>query len=233
MRAPSDIKTKRLLGIGVLTAAAAVVAMGVLPRSVGAADPPGGKSVQRQVHIMERVIDEMLIDSPNWLISGGHDVRGHYIPGHGAIFTFEASLVGGDWSGDWGGWSGLRHLGRHMSFFWDDDEDDDRDRDRDRRDRDKDEDRDWRDRYLDREARRYDRGKDEVIEVLLDFGDVLDDLKDSETVTVIGYLEDADYFWDKDLSNLSVKAKVSDLKSYAEGKIKEDEMVKRMVIEEY
>jgi hypothetical protein len=224
---------RKILGLAILAPAAAMVVTGFFPGSANAGDPPGGKVIQRQVRIMERVVDEMLIDSPNWLVSGRDDTRGYYIPGHGAIFSFDATLVGSDWSGS-GSWSGLRALGRHMGFFWNDDEDDwDRDRDRESDDRGDAKDRDMRDRYLDREARRYEHGKQEVVDVLLDFGDVLEGLKDDEWVTIVAYLGNADYFYDEDLENLVVKGKMRDLKAYAGDKVKRDEMMKRITIEEY
>lgn len=217
------------------TVAAAAIVGGLPPAGeLVAGDPPGGEKLDRSLRRLSRIMDEMLIDSPNWLVPGRDNTRAMYLPGHGAIFTFEATLV---------------NRGRSWNFsvgdrwvFWDDDDDDWRDRDRRRRDRDDDakssdsdadDSRSWRDRTRDREQRLYERGQREIIEVLMDYGDTLTDLKGGEWVTVMVYLDDADYFYDKDVYNLVMKVKIDDLRAHGSGSLSEDALAQKFVVEEY
>ena len=210
-------------------AGAACMVLAVVAAQSAAADPPGGKKMQREIRIFERVMDDMLIDSPNWLVPGRDNARGYYVPGHGPIFTFESSLV----TRGWGRRSGLKIFGSDHFVFWGDDDDDydydedddDRDRRRSRRDR--------REKSRDTEERRYDRGKQEVIDVFLDYGDSFDVAGSGEWVTVVAYLDDADVFDDNDISHLVMKAKIDDLRAYGSESLSEENMIAKIVVEEY
>ncbi|MEZ4649645.1 MAG: hypothetical protein R3E97_12850 [Candidatus Eisenbacteria bacterium] len=203
--------------------ALAVTGLLVLSLGVAQADPPS-KKAQREIRMFERVMDDMLIDSPNWLVPGRDITRGYYVPGHGVIYTFQASLVDRDW-------------GRKLRFnigWWDDD--DWRDR-RDRRDRDRDRDDDKsdsrKDRYVDREERLFERGKQEVFDLLYDFGDTMESIGANETVTVVACLGDDDLFWDRDIRTLEMVVKISDLRAAANGSLSEDDFQKRVQVQEY
>jgi len=187
----------------------------------------------RQIRLFEHIVDEMLVDSPNWLVQGRHEARGVYVQGDGAIFTFDASLVGSGW----GGWDG----GHKWWNFWDDDDhdrviiigkdrwdDDDEDDDGDRRSR-RD---DYYDREMKRQERRYERGKAEIVEMIVDFGDVLSVLADDEFLQIEAFLERADYFYEKDLDQLSMRVKMSDVRAYADGKIDEKALVEKIETKE-
>ncbi len=87
-------------------------------------------------------------------------------------------------------------------------------------------------RSLKKQERLYSRGKAEIVETLLDFGDALTVLKDDEWVTIEVYLDDADYFYEKELRRLTVKAKMADLRAYADESLSEKEAVKRVQVEE-
>ncbi|MCA9754576.1 MAG: hypothetical protein KDA27_02150 [Candidatus Eisenbacteria bacterium] len=200
--------------------ALAVTGLLVLSLGVAQADPPS-KKAQREIRMFERVMDDMLIDSPNWLVPGRDNTRGYYVAGHGVIYTFQASLVDRDW-------------GRKFRFnvgWWDDD--DWRDR-RDRRERDRDDkDESRRDRYTDREERLFERGKQEVFDLLYDFGDTMESIGANETVTVVACLGDDDLFWDRDIRTLEMTVKISDLRAAANGSVSEDDFAKRVQIQEY
>ena len=206
---------------GWLMAPLLVALLGIAPLGVAQADSPN-KKLQREVRIFERAVDEMLIDSPNWLVPGRKNTRGYYVPGHGIIFTFQTSLVDRDW-------------GRKFSInwgWWDDDSDRHR-RDRDREDDDKDMDEKKRDRAGSREERLYERGKQEIIDVLQDFGDVFESVNANELVTVVAYLDGADLFWDEGIRQLEMSAKVSDLRAAAAGSLSEEELQKRIQVQQY
>jgi hypothetical protein len=185
--------------------------------------------MERQISVFERAIDGMLVDSPNWLVQGRHETRGIYVEGHGVIFTFDASLVNARWHDDdrwWWGWWKNRGDDRVVIIDrdWDDEEDEDADR-RSMRDR-------WRDREMKRQERYYTRGKTEVVEMLVDFGDLLSSIPDDEWIEVEAFLERAEYFYDKDISRLSVRVRAKDAREYGDGKIDEKTLVERIQTKE-
>lgn len=203
-------------------------AIGLLAASLGVAvaEPPS-KKLQREVRLFERVLDDMLVDSPNWLVPGRENARGYYVPGHGVVFTFQTSLVD----------RGHRRVSWAWGW-WDDDEEDyrrwrerERDRDEDEKaDRDRDLDRG---RYGDREERLYARGKQELVDLLHDFGDVFESAGANETVTVVAHLDGSDLFWDEEIRRLEMVAKIADLRAAAAGTVSEEELERRVVVQEY
>ncbi len=214
---------QRLMGAGILAV--------LLTASAGAADD---RKLDRQIELFERIVDDMLVESPNWLVQGRHETRGRYRSGDGARFTFDADLVNRGWGRSHRWW-------KDWSWGWDHDDDDDViiiDVD-DLDDLDTDELRDLkksreksRDRHLRREARLYERGKAEMVDVFLDYGDLLSQLPDGETLEIVAYLEDAEYFYENDLRTLSMSAKMSDVRAWADGKIDKKAMVERITVTE-
>jgi len=182
------------------------------------------KKMSRQIELFERITDQMLVDSPNWLVPSREVTRGTYVEGHGAVFTFEATLVGADWG------KGIEKkiwkvlTDEHIVIHGDDDEDDDEDLDEEKAD--------WKERNLKRQARTYDRGKVEIVDLLGDFGDVLTTLGDNEWLEVEASLGDASYFKDKDIDRLSVKVKMSDVRAYADERIDEKTFVGKIQTKE-
>ena len=228
--------TRNLRRAGTLAARLAVAALGVAMLS-GTATADDSRKQDRQIDVFERIVDDMLVESPNWLVQGRHETRGRYRSGEGARFTFDASLVYRGWRS---GWSG----GGKWWRFWDHDDDDviiiDRDDWEDldddellslRRDR-----RELREKHLDRVLRReerlYKRGKSEMVDVLADFGDLMTTLPDNESIELVAYLDDSEYFYEKDLRQLSLAAKMSDVRAYANGSIDDEEFMKRIVVDE-
>ena len=62
----------------------------------------GGKAtkLERQIDVMEGAIDDMLVDSPNFLVAGRHVTEGFDIDDYGVLFSFKASLTVGERSSD-------------------------------------------------------------------------------------------------------------------------------------
>ncbi|HET9235063.1 MAG TPA: hypothetical protein VFP10_13060, partial [Candidatus Eisenbacteria bacterium] len=83
------------LSTSVLTLTAGLVLAGsACAQTTKSSQPPG--KLKKQIEVMERILDEMLVDSKNVLV-GGHDItRGVYVPEFGVIFTLEASILGPD-----------------------------------------------------------------------------------------------------------------------------------------
>ncbi len=199
----------------------------VFPGAVPTEAAPTSDRLDRQIRVMEDILNETLIDSPNWLVYDRDNARGTYLEGYGALFTIEVSLVDdGWWSTDHG-----RHsiwVGSHRIVVWGDDEDDDRGSGKDR-----DKDRDERiQRESDRAGRRYDHGKTELVDALLDYGDALSSLSGDDWVEVDAQLVRADYFRDKSLHRLTVKLKAGDIRAYAGHQLSEEQVRARARIEE-
>ena len=197
-------------------AAAVLIANVSLPAYAGDKED----RTDRQVRVFERIMDQMLVDSPNWLVRSSDPTVGYYDEGHGAMFRFRASLVG------------RRDYGKHSWFSWkdhisvfssyDDDDDDD-----DRRSR-----RSWEERELKAEAKQFPRGKEEVIETLADYGAVLRTLGDAEMVTVQVRLRDAILFDEEDIDRLTFKVSMGDIRAYEDGNLSLEQFANRVSVSE-
>jgi hypothetical protein len=201
----------------------------------------------RQIKVMEGILDQVLLDSPNFLVFGRDNAHGLYLDEYGAIFTFDASLTNG---------SGKALKNLDLPFRFDvrkgkdgtiisipklkedknkDDENGNSDEEdsqgtkgskkiRSRAGGDEDE---------DDPAVLYRKGKDELIQVLLDYGDTITSLRDDQTVVIAAFLRDNSYFLDNQISRLLLKAKIRDLREHASGRLTDDQMRSRIVQEEY
>lgn len=233
-----DQKRFRDLWWAWLPAVLALIILAVLlaaPAPAGA-DKPASKKLQREIKIMERTLDDVLVESPYILVSSQSVTKGIYVPEFGAIFTFDMSLVSSRHDG-WGWWGSnvdiddegdrivIRRHGR-----WDDD-----DADGDAKKSDKNDKKDKKSWWERREAsakRCYERGKTEIVDAVLDYGDMLTGLADDQWVLIAADLDASDYFDDLDLSQYVVKARMGDLRAFAAGTISRDAAVARLVIEE-
>lgn len=194
------------------------------PGSASAASP--AEKLDRQIGIMERVIDKALIDSPYFLVSRGDNTRGLHLSGYGAIFTFDASLVHRSEFGDL-----VIRPGSDLIVRKDGD-DGFVIRKRGIRD------------WLGREGREqekenrknvgelYSKGKDELMTMLLDYGEALSGLSSGEFVTVVARLSDEYLKEEKSVKRLVLRARIDDLKAYDEGRLGESEAKSRIQIEE-
>ena len=73
-----------------LLAVAAVLAAVAAPAA--AANQAKPRPLDRKVRVMEKVLDAVLVDSPNVLVASQRATRGLFLDGYGALFTFDASL---------------------------------------------------------------------------------------------------------------------------------------------
>ncbi|MEZ5063609.1 MAG: hypothetical protein R3B81_02690 [bacterium] len=221
MRRRGWIREVVLIGIALAAGFVAKAAFGA------DADRPERKVV-RQIGIMEKIMDQMLLDSPNLLIFGRDVTRGLYIEGFGAVFTFDASLVEKDKDSHWNFNFPFRVEdvdGKKVIIIDEDDKEDAKEAAK---------------LLEEREARRtnveeelYRAGKAEIISLMLDYGETMTSLTDAEHLAVAAYLKDANYFTKNKISRLVLKAKMADLRAHAAGKLSEEEMVRRMKVEEY
>jgi len=176
------------------------------------------RKMQREIRRMEHDLDDMLVDSSNFLVPGYHNARGMYVPGTGMIFTFSSSLTASRGSA-------VFSVNKRHWMLWDDDDDEDDDSDKEHRT--------IHSRGIKREERQYKRGTDEMMDLLLDDADSFSSLRAGEWVQVVAYFNDVDYLWDKDIQHLAVKAKVDDLRAYAAKSLSADQARSKMVKEEY
>jgi hypothetical protein len=77
----------------------------------------------------------------------------------------------------------------------------------------------------------YAKGKQELIDALVDYGETLTSLRDDQWVAIAAFLKDNQYFSDQKISRLVIKARIRDLK--ASDQMSRDALLGRMVIEEY
>jgi hypothetical protein len=204
--------------------AAVAAALGLWMTEAHAAGQPLPNKLEREMRVMSRTIDDALVDSPNLLVPNTEPTGGVYVDGVGAMFSFKATLVREHY--DTWSWAGDHHVevhrnGKVMIFDGDDDDEweDEDGKDAEERKSERSTARKTRAKRLDR---RYDRGKEELVDVLLDAGDILSSLKDSEQVIIAASFGESDYLDDKGINQLILKARVSDLRAYANGTIKRD-----------
>ena len=217
------------MATGRIGAAGLATAMVLALGWTGAAVAGPEAKIDRQIEVFERVLDDAFVQSPNWLVQGQHESRGRYRSGEGARFRIDASLVGGNgWSSSkwWKGWGSDDD--RVIIIHGDDVDDYDK---MDRAER-KEQLKKVRERSAKRDERLYSRGKAELVDTMMDFGDLLSAVPDGESLTIEVDLERADYFDDQDLSKLTMKAKMGDLRAYSDGKIDEKTMVNRIQVSE-
>ncbi len=215
-------------------AVAAALAGAALSAPHGAWAGPGdsdklSRKTERQIAAFERMVDEALVDSPNFLVPSRDEARGIYMDGYGLIVSFETTLVGERWDWDgrnawWNGWLGDDH--RDVIVVdrdWADDDDDDDDQVASKK---------WRDRDLARQERRYTRGKTELVDVFLDHAELLSSLADTDWVELQASLRGAPYFRKQGLHRLVMRAKMADLRAFSDGKLTEDAMIQKIQTKE-
>lgn len=196
------------------------------------------KKLTRELAIMEKIIDQMLLDSGNFLVYSQPETRGLYLEEFGVLFSFQASLVNRNQNGN------------NFDFNFNDYEVEDdgdkitirkKDKEKDKDDTTDEDDeatesrlkRTWEKSQKTREARLYTQGKAEVIDILLDYGDSIESLKDGQWLAIAAYLKGSSYFLDNKISRLVLKARMGDIRAFSAGKISRESMLSKVVEEEY
>jgi len=185
----------------------------------------------RQIGVMEKIVNQVLVDSPNFFIQERENCRGMYVKDEGLVFTFSASLVEKDWDLDklmkWGDVTVEKTEDGYTVRRNEKDKDKDKGEDKDDEDDEDMEDMDVA-ALRKKQERTFLRGKAELIDVILDYGDTMTTLDPGKYLTIVGYLRDSDYFEEEGFSRIILKAKIDDIRAYGTGKITEDDMVKRI-----
>lgn len=89
-----DTDRPRTRAWSVLAAALAVLLLGLLIASVARADERSDR-LDRKLKVMERVLDEVLVQSPNVIVSGSGTTRSLRLDGEGVLLVVNASLIAG------------------------------------------------------------------------------------------------------------------------------------------
>lgn len=231
------------------------------------AGPPEGSSpatsrrLLRDINVMEKVIDQMLIDSRNLLVySHENNARGLYLDEFGVLFSFQASLIDRE-TGQ--GLLELQKLDELKSLEALDFKIEEKDghviiipksKGKAKPAGNAPEPPDtpappgpparaptpgpvpklpWHSDDPKEEARLYAAGKGEILDTLLDYGDTMNSLRDDQWLGIAAFLRNSDYFIDNRISRLLMKARMRDLRAYAAGRLTREQMAGRVVVEEY
>jgi hypothetical protein len=241
---------------GLLGAATLAALLAAMP-AAAANDGPAGR-VNRQIKLMEKVIDQILLESPNLLVYGQDVTHGLYLAEFGALFSFEASLTG-DGLGKTLDLSFLKNLrieaeDGKVTILHDtgdasgsDSVDDEAEaeyliqlkegevsaKELEAKLSEKQAELERRhEKASTHESKLFENGKTELIDALIDYGETLTALRDDQWVAIAAFLKNSDLFDEREISRLVLKVKVSDLRAYSADRITQDELRARVIVEE-
>lgn len=209
-------------------AAAVILGVALLAGAGGAslASPPSApEKLARQIDVMSRIVDKVLLDSPNFLVHTGDNVTGFYLPDYGAVFAFDASLTDEYFDGrvfSWwpGGVEFRKEDGdkqiiikrKHSSHDKNDNDDEAQAKD---------------------PAKLYDLGKEELVQMLLDYSETLSALPSGQSVVVVANVKNDKLWKGRKGPQLEIRVSGDDLKAFANDRLSESDLKSRMRIEEY
>jgi hypothetical protein len=187
------------------------------------------QKIVRELNMLERAIDEELVDSRSALVDHGRNANAIYIPGQGVVIAVSFGLVGWDlgmvklthWDGDWDDVQYYDWMGD------DDDYDKDKDKDDDHLSR-----KEIRERIKKRQAKRYVEVKQELIEVLAENADLLGSVPAQEWVTVAARPRDMSW-GDAKIGSVLLRLKRQDITDRSEGRLTAEAYRKKVTVEEY
>ena len=243
----ATISSRKSLLLRLLAAAIAAILLSTLVP--GLARPYSQERMDKDISIMENVINTSMVESPYVYIFSTHqNVRGLYIPEFGALFTVQAQLISNrafPWM------VGLGHDSPWAwNFYWDKDkwegfikglEDLEIEVNGEKVDLKK---------YIEEAKPRGDRErtviikpeqneelieknlekfKEELAGIVADYGGTIRQLEDNEWVMIVAFLDKSRSA--APVSKVMVKAKKSDIDLYDHGKIDYEDLLSRMVIE--
>lgn len=233
-----------LAAAGMAAVLAITMVMPIVASDAQAQEVPG--RLKKQIRIMEKVINEVLEESPNLLVHSTTPSHGIYLNGFGALFTFEASLAGGfGWSTwDFGKKFDVSNLFGNIQIERDGDriiihtpEDGEEEIQVEVEDEKGNVEHksieDMRAEAREREQELYEGGKLELIDTLIDYGETLTGLEDDESIAVAAYLGEEDLFEKREISRLVIQIKMGDLRAYSDEDISRDRLRERVVVQEY
>lgn len=204
----------------------AILAIGLVAGGARASDPLDSDQIHHRVRSMEKALDHLMLDSPNFLVQRGHNAHGVYLPDYGLIVTFNAAINADDsyveifgddddsrvairsWdrSHHHGKRTVMRLFGVNVGSHCHHDEDD--------------------------PLELYQGGKAELVELLLDEAGTLSNLPAGQWVVISGYVDDDALREEKNVARLVLRVRTDDLKAYAEKKLSDEEAAGKIQVEE-
>jgi hypothetical protein len=91
----------------------------------------------------------------------------------------------------------------------------------------------WETQHAETSQKLYADGKQELVQMLLDYGETLAELKDGQWVVLAGFFDRNNFLRDRKVSRLVLRAKIDDLRAYSTGRLTESAARDRVIIEEY
>lgn len=87
--------------------------------------------------------------------------------------------------------------------------------------------------WEEKHAELYERGKEEIVDLLVDYGETLGRLADTDRVMIAAFLNKSDFLRDRNITKLVVSAQMSDIRNFAHGNINEADFRNLISILEY
>jgi hypothetical protein len=248
---------------------AGAAGIGLVVRASGAAGSSSPDRLHRQVGVMEGIIDKVLLDSPNFVVSGRDDTRGVVLPDYGIVFSFNASInshdifrLPGNLSFDLPidirtGDDGAVIIGRKGREYSDDssgltdeeaatlekkakhlEQESKRSEKKlsDLQERLKNREQsitEWSKQRAEKAEELYAAGKQELLQVLLDYGETMAGLKDGQWIVLAGFFDRGGILEDKKVSRLVLRVRIDELRAYSAGRLSETAARERILVEEY
>jgi hypothetical protein len=207
------------------SSALVILAISLAAGTVQGSDPSDAGRLNRRIESMEKTLDHLMLDSPNFLVQRGRNAHGLYVPDYGVILTFNAQINAHDAlfevvedDGDrviirhgkgshyHGNRTVLRLLGITVDRGHHDESDD--------------------------PVAAYQEGKKELVEMLLDHAGTLASLPAGQWIVMSGHIDNETLREEKDISRLVLRVRTDDLKAYADKRLSDEEATARILVEE-
>jgi len=206
-----------------------LLAVGIGVCLAGAVEAQGPDTrLERQIGVMERILDEVMVESPNFLVHSSEPTHGLYLDEYGVLFVITASFTNNyeDWKNlSFGGYSIEQDEDGNVIILKKKNGKDSGNED--------DDDVSWQEIQNKRQSEQYAAGKQELIDAILDYGETLSALQGSQWVSVALFLEDYEFMGKDGISRLVIKARLDDLRSFSAERLTREAMAKKLSIEEY
>jgi len=185
--------------------------------------------IHKQISIMEKIIDEAMVESRNALVRSSGCVRGVYLEGYGPVFTLEVGLVdegfGLDRLSKW------MELGSGYTVTREEDEEEGEtiitiQKKKGKGDDDEDEE------VMVTDDERYELVKKELIEVIRDYGDTIARANKDEWFTLFAHPLKTSWTT-QDFRRLVIKVQMKHINDYNSGKLDEKGFKGKVVVSEY
>ncbi len=191
-----------------------------------AKDNDAQEKIYKQISIMEKIIDEAMVESKNALVQSTHPSRGVYLEGYGPVFTLELGLVNEEFQ--------LQKLSKLLDFgsgYTISREEEDEDGEVTITIKKK--------KGGDGEKEVFEAGptpeeryqlvKKELIEVVRDYGYTIDRAGSDEWLTIFA-TPLAGLWADKDIDRLILRVQMKDIRAYNSGKMNEKQFAEKVEV---